>query len=300
MKTALDCIPCILRQSLEAARFVSDDPGIHEQVMRHVLRMTVELDMNQPPPVVGQAIHRKLRQMTGVRDPYRSAKWRFNQMAMDILPELITAMKQAPEPLLAAARLAIAANVMDLGVAGDHTEAETRAALRGSLCAPIHGDWREFCRAVADASNILYLTDNAGEIAVDRLLIEELGPGRVTVAVRGSPVINDATIADAHELHLDELVEVIDNGSDAPGTVLEDCSPLFRERFNKSDLIIAKGQGNFETLSNVSGNIFFLLKVKCLVIASHVGLPIGTHALVWSKRLNSHKRMTTIPNGRRA
>jgi hypothetical protein len=93
-------------------------------------------------------------------------------------------------------------------------------------------------------------------------------------------VLNDATLADAREVGMDELVEVIDNGSDAPGTILADCSPSFQERFNQADLIIAKGQGNFETLSSVEGNLVFLLKVKCPVISRHVGLPLGTHALI--------------------
>ncbi|GAF94354.1 unnamed protein product, partial [marine sediment metagenome] len=127
------------------------------------------------------------------------------------------------------------------------------------------------------------LADNAGEIAVDRLLIQELGPQRVTMAVRGAAVINDVTFADARQVGMPELVEVIDNGSDAPGTLLDDCSASFCKRFCEADLIIAKGQGSFETLSEIESNIFFLFKVKCPVIAAHVGLPTGTHALLRSK-----------------
>ena len=145
---------------------------------------------------------------------------------------------------------------------------------------PFVGDEQAFMESVQRARNILYLADNAGEIAVDRLLIARLGPARTTLVVRGHAVINDATLADVTETKLDELVEVIDNGSDAPGTILEDCSETFGERFRQADLIIAKGQGNFETLSAADGNIFFLFKVKCPVIASHVGLPTGTHALL--------------------
>jgi uncharacterized protein with ATP-grasp and redox domains len=96
-------------------------------------------------------------------------------------------------------------------------------------------------------------------------------------------VINDATLADAREVRMHELVEVIDNGSDAPGTILDDCSAAFQERFRKADLVIAKGQGNFETLGEVDGNMFFLFKVKCPVVAGHVGLPMGMHALLYSK-----------------
>jgi len=105
--------------------------------------------------------------------------------------------------------------------------------------------------------------------------VEQLPAAKVTVAVRGTPVINDATMADARVAGLTEIVEVIDNGSDAPGTILEDCSDLFRERFGNADLIIAKGQGNYETLSSSRGNVFFVLKAKCPVIAAHLGCRVG-------------------------
>jgi uncharacterized protein with ATP-grasp and redox domains len=129
----------------------------------------------------------------------------------------------------------------------------------------------------------LYLADNAGEIAFDRLLVERISPGRVTLAVRGAPVINDATLADAQAVGLDKIVEVIDNGSDAPGTILDDCHSDFRRRFAGADLIIAKGQGNYETLSDGPGNLFFLFKAKCPVIADHIGQPVGTQIMVQTR-----------------
>jgi uncharacterized protein with ATP-grasp and redox domains len=280
MKTQLDCIPCFLRQTLEAARQITTDARVHEQIVREVLRMGAELDLGQPPPFVGQLIRRRLRESTGVRDPYQAAKARFNRLAMAALPEIAVIVERSPEPLLAAARFAIAANAIDMGVAAELTDADVREALLGSADAPFHGDAQDFRDAVADAEQILYLADNAGEIAVDRLLIEQLGPERVTLAVRGAPVLNDATLVDAHEVAMHELVEVIDNGSDVAGTILEDCSPGFRQRFQRADLIVAKGQGNFETLSDVASNTFFLFKVKCPVLSRHVGLPLGTHALL--------------------
>jgi hypothetical protein len=266
MNTQLDCIPCFLRQTLEAARQVTSDAVVQEQLVRDILRMTAELDFRQSPPSVGQPIRRRLRELTGVKDPYQAAKSRFNHLAMNALPVLAASVRRAPDPLLAAAKLAIAANAIDMGVAAALSDADILEALHGS--------------AVAGATDILYLADNAGEIAVDRLLVEQIGPKRVTLAVRGAPVLNDATLADAHEVGMHELVEVIDNGSDGAGTILSDCSPSFQERFNRADLVIAKGQGNFETLSDVERNIFFLFKVKCPVLSRHVGLPLGTHALL--------------------
>lgn len=280
MKTSLDCIPCFLEQAIRAARRVTDDDAVHERITRDILRMAADVDFSEPPPVMGQAIHRRLRELTGSKDPYASAKRHFNQLAMNLLPELEIGVEQAAEPLLAATLYSIAANAMDMATVGAATESEIRSALHGALGAPYRADWHEFRKAVTRATDILFLADNAGEIAIDRLLIEQIGPDRVTVAVRGSAVLNDATLADAREVGLEGLVEVLENGSDAPGTLLGDCSPSFRDRFHRADLVIAKGQGNFESLSGVAANSFFLFKVKCPLVSRHVALPLGTHALL--------------------
>jgi len=171
--------------------------------------------------------------------------------------------------------LAIAGNSMDLALATELSEARLRASVMGSLNEPLNGDIEEFERAVAQATKILYLTDNAGEIVFDRLLIEQLPRDRVTAAVRGAPVINDATMADAEVAGITALVPVIDNGSDAPGTLLADCSELFRRHFEEADLIISKGQGNFETLRESCRPIFFLLRAKCSAVAEDLGCPLG-------------------------
>jgi len=147
------------------------------------------------------------------------------------------------------------------------------------MSARLDANLAEFSRAIAAAERILYLADNAGEIVFDRLLIERLPTEKVTVAVRGLPVINDATLIDAEYAGITELVEVIDNGSDAPGTILEDCSEAFLERFHAADLIISKGQGNYETLSQVHKDIYFLLKVKCPVVARDVGCQMNSLVL---------------------
>jgi hypothetical protein len=169
--------------------------------------------------------------------------------------------------------------VIDMGVNGNLTESDVRRSVSQALTEPLAGEQNGFRQAVAEARSILYLADNAGEIVFDRLLIEQLLPARVTLAVRGAPVINDATVADAKGVGLHEIVGIIDNGSDAPGTILEDCNEDFIRRFKEADLILAKGQGNFETLSDEPRDIFFLFPV----IAARVGLPIGTHVLARSR-----------------
>jgi len=279
VRISLDCVPCILRQALEATRRVSSDPFLHELFLREVLQWASEMDLEGTPPVLAQRIHGRLREISGVEDPYRAAKEFQNRLVLELLPELKARVETAPDPLSLAVRLAIAGNVIDLGVHAQVDLQDLRLAIRRALEEPFVGDLEAFRREAEQARSILYLTDNAGEIVLDYLLIEQLGPARVTVAVRGAPVLNDATLADARAVGLDVMVRIIDNGSDAPGTVLEDCSEAFRASLAEADLILAKGQGNFETLSQEAHNLFFLFKAKCPVIAEHAGMPLGAHVL---------------------
>lgn len=283
MKTSLDCIPCITRQALNAARMASTDPAVHESIVRNVLRWAGDMDLDQPPPIMSQRIHRQLRAITGVQDPYRHAKIHQNQMALRLLSELKIELKTVSDPLELGVRLAIAGNVIDMGINGNVTESNLRDSLNEVMRESFVGTMEAFRQEVAKARNILYLADNAGEIVFDRLLIEQLELERVTLAVRGAPILNDATKEDARSVGLAEMVEIIDNGSDLPGTLLEDCNEDFVRRFNEADLIVAKGQGNFETLSEQPHNIFFLFKVKCPVVADHAGLPEGSHVLARSR-----------------
>jgi uncharacterized protein with ATP-grasp and redox domains len=287
MQTCLDCIPCFVRQTLDASRKVTDDPAVHEQILREVLRWMSEMDLHLSPPALAQRIHRRLSELTGVKDPYREEKDQHNQMALALLPGLKKQVAASDDPLMTAANLAIAGNIIDLGAKSGLDESEVHAAILHASEKPLEGDLETFRSEVAQAKTILYLGDNCGEIVFDTLLVEQLGPQRVTLAVRGKPIINDATMEDAVTAGLDQLVPILGNGSDVPGTLLEDCSEEFRAAFESADLIISKGQGNFETLSHCGKNIFFLLKVKCPVVANSVDLPVGTHVLRHGKKIES-------------
>jgi uncharacterized protein with ATP-grasp and redox domains len=276
MRIYLDCIGCFVRQALDAARFATDDEQIHERVVREVLKLAGELDMSQSPPVIGQQIHRLIRKLVDQDDPYQKIKRRFNSMALQLYPELRKQIVSSDDRLETAIRLAIAGNIIDFGVNSAVDESDIRKGITGSLNADFDNMQLESFRdAVGQAEEILYLADNAGEIIFDRLLIEQLPYEKVTVVVKGMPVINDATMEDADVAGLTRIVEVIDNGSDGPGTILWSCSQTFRNRFTKADLVIAKGQGNYETLSDVEKHIFFILKAKCPVIARDLGCEVG-------------------------
>ncbi len=276
MKIFLDCMPCFIRQALDSARLVTDDEQIHEQVVREVLHLAAGMDLSQSPPEIGQQIHRLIRTLINDDDPYRELKKKFNRFALSMSAELEESIKTSENPLEMAVRLAIAGNIIDLGVKTSIAVADIERIIRDCLTADFDSQQvKELKDAASRAERIMYLTDNAGEIVFDRLLIEQLPLEKVTVVVKGKPVINDATMEDAQFAGLTEMVEVIDNGSDGPGTILESCSEEFIQRFEQADLIIAKGQGNYETLSDSDKNIFFILKAKCPVIARDLDCEIG-------------------------
>jgi hypothetical protein len=279
MKTFFDCIPCFIRQALDSARLATPDEAVQERVVREALRAGAEMDLRQTPPAMAQHIHRAIREFAGQGDPYREIKDWSNRMALTLYPTLRTWVEDSNRPMETAIRLVIAGNVIDFGVNSHLSETQVRESITYALSAPLEGNVEEFCSALSGVEHILYLADNAGEIVFDRLLIEQLPAGKVTVAVKGFPAINDATLADAEAAGIHEVAEVIENGSDAPGTILDDCSESFRDRFDQADLVIAKGQGNYETLSEVDKDIYFLLKAKCPVIARDIGCPEGAMIL---------------------
>lgn len=276
MRTYLDCFPCFVRQALDAARFATDDEQIHTRVVQEVLHLAARMDTHQPPPVIGQHVHRLIRKITGQKDPYDEQKRQSNELALRLYAELEQDVEEAADPLEAAVRLAIAGNILDFGVNSSLDYAQAEQVINAALDTDFDGqELSAFADCVAQARDILYLGDNAGEVVFDRVLIERLPYDKVTFVVKGSPVINDATMADAEAAGLTDLVEVITNGSDGPGTILPTCSPQFRQRFAQADLVVAKGQGNYESLSDVDKSIFFILKAKCPVIARDLGCTIG-------------------------
>ena len=280
MRTYFDCIPCFVRQVLDSVRMTTDDEQIQEKVLREALYLGSKMDLSQSPPAMAQKIHRFIREITGVKDPYLEVKNRFNKLALQMYPELKQQVETSAEPLETAVRLAIAGNIIDFGVNSVVEQSQVEKTIAESLTEPLDMEaLEEFREATSQAEDILYLGDNTGEIVFDRLLIEQLPYEKITFAVKGGPILNDATIEDAQIVGLTDIVNVIDNGSDAPGTILESCSEAFRRRFDKSDLIIAKGQGNYETLSNIDKNVFFMLQPKCVVLARHLGCEIGSLVL---------------------
>lgn len=284
MKTTLDCIPCLIQQSLKVARMASSDEKVHEAILRETLGYASSLNLTRPP-MLGHWIYRQVRQRTGLADPYLTVKQESNRLALALYPEWKRRIMTSEHPLESAVRLAIAANIIDFGINGNLQPEDIPSALEKSFASPLLGDVKALLGAVTRAKDILYLADNAGELVFDRLLIELLAHPQITVVVKGGPAINDALQVDAEAAGLTGLVEVIDNGTDGAGILLETCNQDFQRRFECADLVIAKGQANYETLDDCVREVFFLFKVKCPLVGRHVGRAPGS--LVVHHKLHS-------------
>lgn len=250
--------------------------------MNAVAELVPGISLDHNPPAIAERVYGIISELTGEPDPYRTIKRVCNQNGLQLLPRMRQAVMHSENPLQMACRLAIAGNSIDFGVRSI-TESVTdifEEALRLPL---VIDHFSEFQAELQTAKNLLFLGDNAGEIVFDRLLIEqmqEMGSFQITYVVRERPVINDVTLVDAGEVGVAELATVISNGSGAPGTILERCSEELKSAFHAADLIISKGQGNYESLSDEAGPIFFMLKAKCVIVAEPLGLELGDTILM--------------------
>ncbi len=282
MKTYLECYPCFLRQALEAARLATDDKTTQRMVLNQVMFNLCRINPHTSPPQIGHFIHKTVKEITHCSDPYKEVKTKYNRFALKKYPELKKIVAHSQKSLFTAVKLAIAGNIMDLAAKRHFNLEKTQKEILKADLTINH--YRKFVQSLNDAKTILYLGDNAGEIVFDKLLIEEINQREkgqeVYYAVRGKPIINDVTLDDAREVSMSEVAQVISNGSDIAGTILNSCSQDFLEIYKKANIIIAKGQGNYESLSDEKDNrIFFLLQVKCPVIAHHIGVKIGSAVL---------------------
>lgn len=275
MKATPDCDRCFLRQAAHAARLAGLAAGAAAALLDAVADELRRLPTDVPPPLRATRVHALVRAVSGHPDPYYHAKQQATAAALALYPRLKRLVATAADPFATAVRLAIAGNIIDLGVAPDY---DLEASIERVLREPLAIDHLERLRAAAAGTRtILYLLDNAGETVLDRLLIEQL-PRPVTCVAKGGPAVNDATREDAAAAGLAAVSEIIDNGGAMLGTLLDQCSPALRHRLHAADLVVAKGMANYESLSGSRRGLFFLLQAKCAVIAAHLG--VAERALV--------------------
>jgi uncharacterized protein with ATP-grasp and redox domains len=283
MKTYLDCLPCLMSQALKAARAATDDKEVQRQVVDAVAGIIPELSLGLKPPEIAQRGYRLIVEITGNNDPFHQAKAEANRAVLAIYPRLKQLVDQSADRLFAACKLAIVGNSIDLGPKFEYGNIES--ILDAAVAHPISlavNNYDQFWSSLSNSRSLLYLGDNAGEIVFDRLLIEEIHRVKkmeTYFVVREKSVINDVTVDDALVVGMDRVARVVSNGSDAPATILSQCSAELQRLYRLTDIIIAKGQGNFESLEGEPGNIFFLLRAKCPLVAETIGVGVGDYVL---------------------
>ncbi len=279
MKTYFDCIPCFLKQSLEAARMATDDVNVHSNVLKEVMNHLQTISFSNSPPEISREVHQIIKHLTNSEDPYLKVKNQSNLMAKKMLPKLKKMVNEADDSLLMSIKLAIAGNVIDFGTSNRfNVEDIVKNIMKKDF---VDQGYKEFKKTLREANNILYLADNSGEIFFDKILIEEFVKleKKVTFVVKSNPIINDANLDDAKFAGIDNIASVIagDKGQkiSAPGMLMPYVSNEFLELFKTSDMVISKGQGNYECLSNTDRKIFFLLMIKCPLVAKDIGIDVG-------------------------
>ncbi|MFH0910542.1 MAG: ARMT1-like domain-containing protein [Planctomycetota bacterium] len=282
MKADPDCIPYALSQVLAAARLVTEDEWIHRKVLLRALAdLANETDLERSAPEIIFASITAAYKALGVKDPYENEKARSNKALGALEKELRDRIDGSADPLAAALDLALAGTAVDLGI----QDRETAEALLDQAQAepPAHDERPELLAALARAKTVLYVLNNAGEVVLDKLLIETLLPGRaVTAVVRQAPILNDVTWKDAQAAGLDRLagVTLLDPGAPMLGLWLESASQELRERFYDADVVLAKGQSNYETLLAAEREVYFLLRPRSMLLAKHLKVSLGDPVVV--------------------
>lgn len=278
MRTAPECLPCLVRQALLVAQQVTDDPAQQVAAIQIAARYVQNASLDLTPPEHNRLISDEINALLNVDDPYRAARQRYNELCLAGYPALRETVFADDDPLEAAVRVAAVGNIMDLSIFADVSIDAALEAARTTPLAINHLD--ALARDLAPAQTILILGDNAGEIVFDLPLAELLAQKHhVYYAVKAGPTANDVTYEDAAQVGMDRFATVIDNGTQIMGTPLRQCSPAFLDMFHRADVIISKGQGNYETLSEVDANLYFILKAKCSAVASILDTEIGSVVL---------------------
>lgn len=282
MKARFSCVPCFVKQAMNAIRLSTGDAAMQQRAMDLVLLRLRGIDLSQSPALLSNIVYEAAREVTGVRDPFAKAKRETNAAALAMLPGLRRKIDSSADPLHTAIKAALSGNIIDLGI-GHKFDIE-RDVARMMDAALTVDDYAAFREVLSKARRLLYCCDNSGEIAFDCLLIERLkGICSVTATVKSLPIINDATMEDAEAVGLTRLVPVIETGTDYIGVNWEKSTEEFRRAFLSADVIVAKGQGNFETLDTRPEEIFFLLKAKCAEVASELRVAEGATVFLRSR-----------------
>lgn len=270
MKITFDCVPCIMSHIVHMAKITTDTDTRRLKIVRESLSKVVQADFNVSPPEQTRLFHRAIKEVSGVDDPYREIKDQSTECALNLLPLLREEIERRDNRFEAIVRVVIGGNIIDYGANRHYDLDGVWEQMLEVFDMPLDGDAVKRLREAMDAADrIFYVADNCGEAVFDRLLIEPYRH-KITLGVRGEPILNDITPREIESSGLN-LVPHLHTGDMTPGVSMRHSSEEFIAAMRDADLVIAKGQGNFETLHEYDRPIFFLLRVKCQVIADLIG-----------------------------
>jgi len=277
MRIQEKCIPCIVNQAIKVADMV----GLEDknELLRKVFTYLSQVEFNtSSTPELIEEIFKLIKKETGNGDPYKETRLHYNKMFLEQIPDLEQEINGVENPFLEAIKYAIIGNVIDFNPIHNLLLSDIETCflrLKGEQLTI--NDSNLLMHEISKADMILYLGDNCGEICLDKILIKkikELNPScHVFFGTRGEAVVNDSLEEDAYLVGIEDYATIISNGDSSLGTVLYRTSKRFQEIYQNADIVIAKGQANYECLSNENKNIYFLLMTKCGVIANDIGVP---------------------------
>ncbi len=266
VKLSAYCMNCLIKKQLENIK-----ETVHEEIkakyMKDVFKIIAHADESETAPVIIEKIGILYQTYFHENYSFDEVKRNFNQMMLMEEPYINEIIESSPVPIYTAMQYARVGNYIDFGTLTDVSYHKLKELLSSAKDDTIPAlEYQAFIKDLESADSFVYLTDNCGEIVLDKLLIQTIKKHyvnlHITVIVRGKPVLNDATMEDAIEVGLSEIVEVIHNGSGVAGTHLTGISKNALEVINNADIVISKGQGNFETLNGCGKNIYYMFYVN--------------------------------------
>lgn len=291
MKTSYNCVPCFFRQIEHTISFTKIDSAKKAKLIRSILKQLAKFNFALPPTVFGRIIYKTITKHSGVKDIFVREKINAEKQLEKYSAWLIKLINQAKDPLHAAARFACAANTIDFGAGRNPDLAELLEELRHIPLTLDH--YHIFKAKLKKAKLICFLGDNCGETFFDRFFIQTLKRYypklKAVYAVRSAPIINDAVLADAYRVGLNKVATVMPSGSDCPGLLLTEMSDKFRKIYRAADIIVSKGQGNFESLEDNRKDIFYLFKTKCPTVSQYLDLPLNALLFIYNKHIKYKK-----------
>lgn len=274
------CIPCIINQAYESSKkFADGNTELQLKIVKKICAEVEAVDINYTAPMFSSRMQNIIEDYLEIKNPYKKLKDKNIIIAEKFIPHIKTLIDNATDKLEMAIRTAIIGNAIDLG-ANPNFDIEYEVSRITSGDIYLKG-YQKFIEDLKKAELILYIADNYEEALFDKFFISALLPKNVVFAVRSKPILNDVTMEDAKKLKIEKLCKIIESGSTIAGTDLNECTPEFLQLYRKANIVISKGQGNYETLLNDVRSIYFLFRVKCDVIASRCGLKKGDGALIY-------------------